>query len=390
MASPEFVPGNLRFHVNEWQHITSNTSVLNTVTGYQLEFMSNPVQEVIPRMYQQSREQSEILSSQIQDLLHKGVIDEIPIYDAKYVSNVFHTPKSNGKHRMIIDLSSLNEYIEKKYFKMDHLDAVLDMVYEKCWFTSVDLQDAYYSVPIFEPHQGYLSFLWEQKMYKFGVLPFGLTSAPRVFTKLLKPVFSSLREEGIACVSYIDDCLIVSSSHSFSLSDSERLASVLTNLGFKINDAKSSLIPSRQITFLGYLIDSISMTISPTDDRGQPSVDLFASRLNHKVSRYASWRYDPEAWVINAFSIDWSHFHLSYVFPPFRLVGRCVRKAKAEGARVIIVAPRWPGQPWYSHLLRGSTVPPLFFRGGQQNLLPVAPHLQDSPIVEIPLVAVLY
>ena len=611
--------------MDNWEELTSDHKVLEYITGYKIEFESNPIQDCTPRPYPQTTTNSVILSNQIDDLLHKGVIYEIPIYDASYVSNVFLRPKPNGKHRMIIDLSGLNEFVEKIHFKMDHLDVALDMVYKGCWFTSVDLQDAYYSVPIWGPHQSYLSFLWEQKMYSFSVLPFGLTSAPRVFTKLLKPVFASLREKGISCLSYIDDCLVVSSTKNYAESDSQQLLLTLVDLGFKINETKSSLIPRTEITFLGYVIDSLSMTVRPTWDKicktkekilsvlqrksfvireiaeligilvdlckgveygsrhyrelekdkifslrragqkeyngtmvlthkaredlqwwltnlghrrkqirtkapevvittdaseegwgaisgknktggrwstskagdhinvlelravllglqsfhsenrdlqilvetdssttvsyvnkmggtksascnkiaceiwdfceerdlwlmathipgddnieadfesrhfsddtewelhdtnfqricetwGEPSVDLFASRLNHKTPSYVSWRYDPGAFAINAFSISWSKFDLSYIFPPFRLVGRCVRKAKAEGAKTIIVAPRWPGQTWYTYLLREAVGPPLLFRGGRENLVPAAQHLEDSPIREIPLIAVL-
>ena len=84
------------------------------------------------------------------------------------------------------------------------------------------------------------------------------------------------------------------------------------------------------------------------DKWGSPDVDLFASRLNNKVESYASWIPDPGASFVDAFSVNWSQFNLCYIFPPFRLVNRCVRKVRDEGARAIVIAPAWPGQPWYS------------------------------------------
>lgn len=39
---------------------------------------------------------------------------------------------------------------------------------------------------------------------------------------------------------------------------------------------------------------------------GQPDIDLFASRVNAKCSLYISWKPDPDAWNINAFTGDWS------------------------------------------------------------------------------------
>ena len=61
--------------------------------------------------------------------------------------------------------------------------------------TSIDLKDAYYSIPIAEEHQKYLKFIWRDQLYAFTSLPMGLTSGPRIFTKVLKPIFSYLRSK---------------------------------------------------------------------------------------------------------------------------------------------------------------------------------------------------
>ena len=54
---------------------------------------------------------------------------------------------------------------------------------------SIGLSDDYYSVPVALTDQKYLLFKFEGQLYKFVCLPNGLSSAPRIFTKLLKPVF---------------------------------------------------------------------------------------------------------------------------------------------------------------------------------------------------------
>ena len=54
-----------------------------------------------------------------------------------------------------------------------------------------------------------------------------------------------------------------------------------------------------------------------------PNVDLFASRLNHQLPRYASWHPDPNAFAVNAFSISWTSEKF-YIFPPFSIIGSCL------------------------------------------------------------------
>ena len=70
---------------------------------------------------------------------------------------------------------------------------------------SIDLKDAYYSVPIATADQKYLKFQWQGKLYKYVCFPNGLAFCPRKFTKLLKPVYSHLRQLGHLSASHIDD-----------------------------------------------------------------------------------------------------------------------------------------------------------------------------------------
>ena len=62
------------------------------------------------------------------------------------------------------------------------------------WMVKMDLKDAYLQIPIHPDYQHLLTFKWEEKTYKFQCLLFGLSAAPKVFTKLLKPVVGFLRQ----------------------------------------------------------------------------------------------------------------------------------------------------------------------------------------------------
>ena len=77
------------------------------------------------------------------------------------------------------------------------------------WLTKLDLEDAYLSVPMNQAHTRLLRFQWQNQTYQFNTLPFGLSSAPYVFIKLLKPVVAILRRLGIRVVLYLDDMLIM-------------------------------------------------------------------------------------------------------------------------------------------------------------------------------------
>jgi hypothetical protein len=65
-------------------------------------------------------------------------------------------------------------------------------------------------------------------------------------------------------------------------------------------------------------------------------MDLFASRLNCPISKFASWKPDPDAVVIDAFSIPWSNEYY-YIFPPFSLITRCVQKIINDQSELLLL-----------------------------------------------------
>ena len=81
-----------------------------------------------------------------------------------------------------------------------------------------------------------LRFHWKTKAIQFTCLPFGLSTAPRVFTKVLRPVIGWLRLKGVRCVIYFDDLLIMAEC--------------------KQEATKSQVQPVQEVTILGLIIDS--------------------------------------------------------------------------------------------------------------------------------------
>lgn len=110
------------------------------------------------------------------------------------MSPIFVLPKKDGTYRRILNLKGLNEHVEYHHFKMDTYGYAVRLVMPGCYMASVDLKDAYCSVPIAEEHQQFLKFQWKDKVFQYTCLPNWLASAPRMFTKLTKPVCATLRQ----------------------------------------------------------------------------------------------------------------------------------------------------------------------------------------------------
>ena len=122
-----------------------------------------------------------------------------------YVSPIFTTEKKDGSHRLILNLKHFNDCIRYVHFKMENLQDVFDLIKPGVWMASIDLRDAYYTIPVARDHQQYLTFSWKGVYYCYTCLPNGYSQAPYIFTKLLRVPFGYLRKRGHSSVVYIDD-----------------------------------------------------------------------------------------------------------------------------------------------------------------------------------------
>ena len=141
------------------------------------------------------------------------------------------------------------------------------MVRPGCFMASVDLKDAYYSVPVYSQDQKYLKFKWCSQYYKYTVFPNGLSICPRKFTKLLKPVYASLRKNAFESIGYLDDSFLKGQDFDECASNVMATVALFRRLGFVVHPEKSVLIPTQQMVFLGFVIDSIAMTVSLTTEK---------------------------------------------------------------------------------------------------------------------------
>ena len=610
------VSGRTALFLHNWEDLTRDPFVLSMVKGVELDFLHTPVQSHYPGCLVPDHEK-ELVDIEISKLLQKGVIEEVDPCEGQFILNIFLRPKKNGSMRPIINLKRLTQCIDTPHFKMEHLLSFLPFIRKGMFMTSLDLKDAYFALPIDAAFRKYIRFFWKNKLYEFQCLCFGLSSAPYIFTKVMKPIFSQLRREGICNSYYIDDSIYANLTATQLSMQTNRAKALLESLGFIINLEKSSLRPSQIIEHLGFIINTLLMTVSlpavkvekirklcaklleqptvllreiaqitglivssflaihhgrlhyreleffklehldteenydkavhltapvkselqwwvdnahtsngrsiaailsmeefqqdlysdaskkgwgcaltlrgkvinrcsgqwsPAEARehinvlelqaimfglqsfkktlaksvrihcdnttaiayvnkfggchnkalndlskrlwrwcieknvnimavhiagtdnvmadslsrefntsvewslnrkvfdkmcialGQPDIDLFASRLNHKLDRYVSWKPDPDSLACNAFSIEWTGLY-GYAFPPFNMIGRVLWKIEHSATAILLVCPYWPSQPWFPHLCSLLIARPV--------LLPSSPSLLRCPIQEI-------
>ena len=183
-------------------------------------------------------------------MLGKQAISQSPDNPQGFYSQMFLVPKKDGRQRPVINLKKLNLSVKTEYFKMEGIHMLKDMLKAGDWMAKIDLKDAYFMIPMAQEDREFLRFQWKDKTYQFNCLPFGLSSAPWVFTKTTRAVVTTLRELGLHLNIHIDIILVMAETESLLKDHVTAVVYLLENLGFVINHPKLELSPIQEIEFL--------------------------------------------------------------------------------------------------------------------------------------------
>ncbi|KAJ8914276.1 hypothetical protein NQ315_011010 [Exocentrus adspersus] len=238
--------GHIKLFYKSWEQITQDKEILGWVKGYKISFTTPPYQKHIPK-----NKNSAKYAESIKNLLKIGAIQK--------------KKKPNGKDRFIKNLKLLNTYLSCPHFKLEDFRSVKKYPFRK--------------------FRKYLKFQYRKKLYEFTCLPFGLSTAPFVFTKLFKPVITQLRSLGLSSVIYLDDMLILGKNEKECTNNLNFTSQFLTSLGFLINKEKSTLTPTQIIKFLGFTYNSKEMLMSVPIDKKSKILSLIKTVRRKAVIR---------------------------------------------------------------------------------------------------------
>lgn len=266
------VKGRLKKAIAQWNAIHASEFILQTIEqGYKIPFITSPT-PFVKNNNNSAFEHATFVDEAILDLLSDSRVEEV--YERPVILNPLSVSvQSCGKKRLILDLRHINLFIYKQKFKCEDLATLREMSKPGDLFFTFDLKSGYHHLDIFPEHRQFLSFSWclnnctHPRFFHFTILPFGLSSAPYIFTKLLRPVVCHWRAQGIPMVVYLDDGIGASGDFDRCSSFSSTVRTTLADLGFVLNEEKSSWSPLSRITWLGCVIDSNAGVIQASQRR---------------------------------------------------------------------------------------------------------------------------
>ena len=262
------VGGRLTRFLHFWHRLTSDPWVLSVIErGYVFPF-KRPPRLTGKRVTRSSVSE---LCEEVVDLSTKCAVEPVPQVQQGlgFYSTYFVVPKKDGGLRPILNLKPFNKSLHRVRFKMETLRTVIAVVQQGNWLASVDLKDAYLHVPVARAMWRYLRFsLPGAGDFQWRVLPFGLSLAPFVFTRIVFTVVAWLRCRGIRLHAYLDDLLLVGDSPQEVQQAVLMTMQVLMHAGFIINLKKSDLVPTQELVYIGALLSPLKgQVLLPVDRR---------------------------------------------------------------------------------------------------------------------------
>ena len=261
------VHGRLAAHAHFWRSIGASPVILHIIMyGYYIPLVSYPPLLRAKNLVSAFKH-STFINEQIAALCGAGAIEQVSQESLHAINPLGVVPKKNNKLRMILDLRALNKFVHDQHFRCEDARMIPELFQKGCFMFNFDLKDGYHHVSVAPEHRKFLGFSWQSKHYQFAALPFGLKSAPFIFTKLLRPLVAYWRSKGIRMFMYLDDGTVGSASREEAEVHAAIIQQDIQAAGLVVNSAKSNFQPRQKIECLGHVIDSAENKITITEER---------------------------------------------------------------------------------------------------------------------------
>ena len=202
------VGGRLRSFSRDWQINKCSSNVLNIITnGYVLPFLSKPNLVRFPLILSEHKAlpKDQALADCIQSLLSNNAIERV----ANVKSRVLQSPVSCTQASPEVEASNrpkqAQHFCTRRKVQNGNSRVHQDLPDSRGWVSSIDLSEGYLHIPIHPHSRKYLRFCHRSQVFQFTSLPFGLATAPQLFTMIVKEVKLMAVSRGLRLHQYLDD-----------------------------------------------------------------------------------------------------------------------------------------------------------------------------------------
>ena len=209
---------------------------------------------------------------------------------------VIPKPSQPGKWRLIVDLSSPKghsvndgigpELCSMQYLQMDDVVQRIALLGRRAMMAKMDIESAYRMVPVHPGDRPLLGMRWKGEIFFDTRLPFGLRSAPKIFSVVADALQWSFQQGGVSWVAhYLDDFVTVGAPDSLECqSNLDRMLLACRRLGVPVAQEKCAG-PATRMVFLGFELDSLEMIIRLPEEKLGRTMQLIKEWSSRKACK---------------------------------------------------------------------------------------------------------
>lgn len=248
--------GKLEMILSKFDDILTERLGKTNLAEYKIRLVSDEPVRKAP--YQLNPLRMEILNEKIKKMLSDGIIEKST---SNYSSPCFLVSKKDGGHRVVIDYRGLNKKIALDSTPLPNIENMFHWFHGAKYFSVLDLNQAYYQMPLAEESKHLTTFCTQRNTYQFTRVPFGISIGAQALSSVLDTLFEDIKFKFV--LHYLDDIVIYSADFESHLKHIEIVLSKLRFAGFTIKPEKANFA-KKQISFLGNLVDERGITIDPS------------------------------------------------------------------------------------------------------------------------------
>ncbi|RVW62197.1 Transposon Ty3-I Gag-Pol polyprotein [Vitis vinifera] len=189
-----------------WETSYCRSKLAQSLSTYNSRWLNvfstaKPVRQKIRRFHP---DRQKIIRNEIDKLLEAGFIREVDYPD--WLANVVVVPKKEGKWRVCVDYTNLNNACPKDSFPLPRIDQIVDSIAGQGMLSFLDAFSGYHQIPLSPADEEKTAFLTPYGLYCYKVMPFGLKNAGTTYQRLMTKIFKPLIGHTVEV--YIDDVVV--------------------------------------------------------------------------------------------------------------------------------------------------------------------------------------
>ena len=201
--------------------------------------------------------QQEIIEQEVEKMLEAGVVQPS---DSPWSSPVVLVRKKDGSHRFCVDFRRLNRETRGDAYPLPRIDESFDTLSGNQFFSTLDLASGYWQVELDAESKPKTAFSTRSGLYEFNVMPFGLSTAPATFERLMEIAMRGIQWR--KCLVYLDDIISVGKTFEGAIDSLRDVFTRLRQAGLRIKPSKCTLLKP-EVEFLGHIVGREGLKCCP-------------------------------------------------------------------------------------------------------------------------------